>query len=62
MTPLAPVSPKLPVNLLAGLMLAAVLAVGAAHWAETHDPRICSVAAIAAAGGLPAVAVINDRL
>lgn len=61
-TPLAPVSPKLPVNLLAGLMLAMVLAVGAAHWAETHDPRICSVAAIAAAGGLPAVAVINDRL
>ena len=61
-TPLAPVSPKLPLNLLAGLMLATVLAVGAAHWAETHDPRICSVAAINAAGGLPAVAVVNDRI
>jgi uncharacterized protein involved in exopolysaccharide biosynthesis len=61
-TPLAPVSPKLPVTLLAGLMLAVVLAVGAAHWAETHDPRICSVTGISAAGGLPAVAVINDRL
>jgi hypothetical protein len=39
-----------------------VLAVGAAQWAETHDPRICSIAAIAELSGLPAAAVINDRL
>ncbi|HZY59469.1 MAG TPA: hypothetical protein VFE56_06880 [Candidatus Binataceae bacterium] len=62
LTPLEPVSPKLALNLIAGFLLAMVLAVGAAHWAETHDPRICSIAAIAELSGLPAAAVINDRL
>jgi uncharacterized protein involved in exopolysaccharide biosynthesis len=61
-TPLEPVFPKLKLNLFAGLLLAMVLATGAAYWAETRDPRICSTAAISQLTGLPTVAVLNDRL
>jgi uncharacterized protein involved in exopolysaccharide biosynthesis len=60
--PLEPVAPRLTVNLLAGFLLALILGVGAAHWAETRDPRICSMASINDIAGLPTVAVLNDRL
>jgi uncharacterized protein involved in exopolysaccharide biosynthesis len=60
--PLEPVFPKLGLNLLAGLLMALIFASGAAWWAETRDPRICSMAAISQATGLPTVAVVADRL
>jgi uncharacterized protein involved in exopolysaccharide biosynthesis len=60
--PLEPVFPKLEANLLAGLLIALVFGAGAAYWAETRDPRICSMAAIGQVTGLPTVAVLSDRL
>jgi uncharacterized protein involved in exopolysaccharide biosynthesis len=60
--PVQPDFPKIPLNLAVGLLLGIALGIGAAHWAETHDPRICSVAAIADLTGLPTVAVLDDRL
>ncbi|HKD65787.1 MAG TPA: Wzz/FepE/Etk N-terminal domain-containing protein [Candidatus Binataceae bacterium] len=60
--PLEPVFPKVGLNLLAGLLVALVFASGAAYWAETRDPRICSMAAISEATGLPTVAVIGNRV
>jgi len=61
-TPVAPIAPKLMLNLLAGFLLGLVFGTGAAYWAETSDPRISSVAAISQLTGLPIVAVLNDRL
>lgn len=60
--PVQPVFPKMPINLAVGLILGIALGICGAHWAETHDPRICSVAAIADLTGLPTVAVVKDRL
>jgi uncharacterized protein involved in exopolysaccharide biosynthesis len=59
--PLEPVFPRLGLNLLAGFLAAMVLAAGAAWWAETRDPRICSIAAIAQTTGLSTLAVLSDR-
>jgi uncharacterized protein involved in exopolysaccharide biosynthesis len=59
--PLEPVFPRLGLNLFAGFLAAIVFAAGAAWWAETRDPRICSLAAISQTTGLHALAVLNDR-
>jgi len=60
--PLEPVSPKLLLNLLAGFLLGLGFAVGAAYWAETSDPHICSAADISHLTGLATVAILDDRL
>ncbi len=59
--PLVPAFPKLTSNLMAGLVVALLLALGAAHWAERHDPKIHSVAAITETSGIATVAVVNQR-
>jgi polysaccharide biosynthesis protein PslE len=59
--PLVQVFPNLNMNLLAGSLVALMVALGAAHWAEQHDPKLSSIAAITEAGGIPTIAVVNHR-
>jgi uncharacterized protein involved in exopolysaccharide biosynthesis len=61
-TPIAPVSPRIELNLIAGLVFALMLAVAAAHWTEEYDPKICSAASIGKDTGLSTVAILSDRL
>ena len=61
-TPIAPVSPRIELNLIAGLLFALMLAIAAAHWTEEYDPKICSAASIGKDTGLSTVAILNDRL
>jgi uncharacterized protein involved in exopolysaccharide biosynthesis len=60
--PIEPVSPRIKLNLVAGLMFGLILAVAAAHWSEEYDPKICSTASILKDTGLTTVAILNDRL
>jgi tyrosine-protein kinase Etk/Wzc len=60
-TPLRPVYPKVWLNLLVGLMLAALMSVGAAFWEEEQDDRIFSAASIYEASGLQTVAVFREE-
>jgi uncharacterized protein involved in exopolysaccharide biosynthesis len=60
--PLEPVSPRLMLNLIAGLLLALILGCAAAYWSEELDPRICSAASIFKDTGLSTVAVLDDRM
>ncbi len=61
-TPIDPVSPRIRLNLIAGLLFALMLAVAAAHWTEEYDPKICSTASIFKDTGLSTVAILDDRL
>jgi uncharacterized protein involved in exopolysaccharide biosynthesis len=61
-TPLEPVSPRIMLNLITGLLFALILGVAAAYWSEEFDPRICSTSSIFKDTGLSTVAILNDRL
>jgi capsular polysaccharide biosynthesis protein len=56
------VSPRIELNLIAGLLFALMLAIAAAHWTEEYDPKICSSASIGKDTGLSTVAILDDRL
>src|SRR3984957_13395653 len=60
--PLEPVSPRIMLNLITGLLFALILAAAVAHWAEEYDPRICSTASIFKDTGLSTVAILDDRM
>ena len=60
--PLEPVSPRIMLNLITGLLFAMILAAAVAHWAEEYDPRICSTASIFKDTGLGTVAILDDRM
>jgi uncharacterized protein involved in exopolysaccharide biosynthesis len=59
--PLRPMSPKVWLNLLSGLVLAAGMGLGAAYWEEHQDQRIFSTASIYDASGLKTVAVFREE-
>lgn len=60
--PLRPVFPIVWLNLLAGVVLAVGVGVGAAYWEEERDPKIYSAAAISeASGGLNTIAVLREQ-
>ena len=59
--PLEPVAPRVWLNLVAGLILAAVFGLGAAYWEEQRDERIYSAATISEVSGLPTLAVFRDE-
>ena len=61
-TPLEPVSPRIMLNLITGLLFALILGGAAAYWSEEFDPRICSTASIFKDTGLSTVAILNDRM
>jgi polysaccharide biosynthesis protein PslE len=61
-TPLEPVSPRIMLNLITGLLFALILGAAAAYWSEEFDPRICSTASIFKDTGLSTVAILNDRM
>lgn len=61
-TPIEPVSPRIRLNLITGLLFGLILAVAAAHWSEEYDPKICSTASIVKDTGLSTVAILDDRL
>ncbi|HVB55178.1 MAG TPA: hypothetical protein VNE63_01930 [Candidatus Acidoferrales bacterium] len=60
-TPIAQVSPRIELNLTAGLMLGLILAVAVAKWLEEYDSKVCSTAAILKDTGLSTVAILDDR-
>jgi uncharacterized protein involved in exopolysaccharide biosynthesis len=60
--PLEPVSPRIMLNLITGLLFAMILAAAVAHWAEEYDPRICSTTSIFKDTGLSTVAILDDRM
>jgi uncharacterized protein involved in exopolysaccharide biosynthesis len=59
--PLRPIFPKVWLNLIAGLVLAAGLGLGAAYLEEMQDERIYSAATIADVSGLATVAVLPEQ-
>jgi uncharacterized protein involved in exopolysaccharide biosynthesis len=59
--PLRPLYPKVWLNLLGGLILAAGMGFGAALWEEQGDDRIYSSAAIYEASGLTTLAVFREE-
>jgi uncharacterized protein involved in exopolysaccharide biosynthesis len=59
--PLRPVSPNVPINTAAGLLLGLALGMVAAYREEENDPKIYSSATIAELAGLDVVAVLNDE-
>jgi uncharacterized protein involved in exopolysaccharide biosynthesis len=59
--PIRPMSPTVWLNLLAGLVLAAGMGLGAAYWEEQQDKRIFSTASIYEASGLRTVAVFREE-
>src|SRR5579863_8544085 len=61
-TPIAPVSPRIELNLIAGLLFALMLAIAAAYWSEEYDPKICSSASIMKDTGLSTIAILEDRM
>jgi uncharacterized protein involved in exopolysaccharide biosynthesis len=60
--PIEPVSPRIMLNLITGLLFALILAAAAAYWSEEYDPRICSTASIFKDTGLNTVAILDDRM
>jgi uncharacterized protein involved in exopolysaccharide biosynthesis len=60
--PIEPVSPRIMLNLITGLLFALILAAAVAHWSEEYDPRICSTASIFKDTGLNTVAILDDRM
>jgi uncharacterized protein involved in exopolysaccharide biosynthesis len=61
-TPLEPVSPRIMLNLITGLLFALILGGAAAFWSEEFDQRICSTASIFKDTGLSTVAILDDRM
>ena len=61
-TPIEPVSPRIGLNLIAGLLLGLMLAVAAAHWSEEYDPKVCSAASIVKDTGLSTVAILTTGI
>jgi uncharacterized protein involved in exopolysaccharide biosynthesis len=61
-TPIEPVSPRIKLNLIAGLLFALIFAVATAQWAEEYDPKICSAVSIEKDTGHSVVAILNHRL
>jgi uncharacterized protein involved in exopolysaccharide biosynthesis len=61
-TPIEPVSPRIKLNLITGLLFGLILAVAAAHWSEEYDPKICSTGSIMKDTGLNTIAILEDRL
>jgi uncharacterized protein involved in exopolysaccharide biosynthesis len=61
-TPIEPVSPRIMLNLITGLLLAMIMAGAAAYWSEESDPTICSTASIFKDTGLSTVAILDDRM
>ena len=59
--PLRPISPKVPLNTGAGLILGLLLGVAAAYREEENDPKIYSSATISEVAGLETVAVLSDE-
>jgi uncharacterized protein involved in exopolysaccharide biosynthesis len=59
--PLQPVFPIIWLNLLAGLILAAVAGIGAAYWEERSDPRLYSAVAVEEASGVSTIAVLRNE-
>jgi uncharacterized protein involved in exopolysaccharide biosynthesis len=59
--PLEPVSPKVWLNLVTGLLLAAIAGVAAAWWDEDRDEKIYSAATIEKVSGLSTVAVLRSE-
>jgi uncharacterized protein involved in exopolysaccharide biosynthesis len=59
--PLRPLYPKVWLNLLAGLLLAAGAGLGAAYWEEQQDDRIYSSSSIYEASGLQTLAVFREE-
>jgi uncharacterized protein involved in exopolysaccharide biosynthesis len=60
-TPLQPIYPKVWVNLLVGLMLAAAIGLGVACWEEEGEDLIFSASAIRRASALETVAVFREE-
>ena len=60
--PIEPVSPRIMLNLITGLLFALILGAAAAYWSEEYDPRICSTASIFKDTGLSTVAILDDRI
>jgi uncharacterized protein involved in exopolysaccharide biosynthesis len=59
--PLRPIYPKVWLNLLVGLMLAAAMGVGAAYWEERQDDLIYSASAVKQASGVQTVVVFGEE-
>jgi len=59
--PMRPTFPIIWLNLLAGLMVAAVAGVGAAYWEERSDEKLYTAADIASVSGLNTIAVLGDE-
>ena len=59
--PMRPVFPIIWLNLLAGLLVAAVAAVGAAYWEERSDEKLYTAADIASISGLNTISVLADE-
>jgi len=59
--PLQPVTPKVWLNLIGGLLLAVALGIGAAYWEERQDECIYSAATISEVSGLATLAVFRDE-
>lgn len=60
--PIDPVSPRIMLNLILGLLFALILGGAAAYWSEEYDPKICSTASIFKDTGLSTVAILDDRM
>jgi len=60
--PIEPVSPRIMLNLITGLLFALILGGAAAYWSEEYDPKICSTASIFKDTGLSTVAILDDRM
>jgi uncharacterized protein involved in exopolysaccharide biosynthesis len=60
--PLRPLYPKVLLNPLGGLILAAGMGFGAAFWEEQCDDRVYSPASICEASGLKTLAVFHERV
>ena len=60
--PLEPIFPRMPLNLLAGVILALSGGIGAALWSELSDERIFSAAIISKVSDLRTVAVLRSTV
>ena len=60
-TPLRPVFPNVPLNLMVGLLLGAALGVGVAYLEEMQDERVFSAATIADVCNLETIAILRNQ-
>jgi uncharacterized protein involved in exopolysaccharide biosynthesis len=61
-TPIEPVSPRIKLNLIVGLLFGLILGIGAAYWSEEYDPKVCSSASIFQDTGIGTFAILDDRI